>query len=596
MAYKTRIYLSLAVLAAGLILLAQGLYRGSLQETALNELRHDGFRQLALIEGILQGNGALAPDRLQSRLIELSKTLNARLTFIGADGRVLADSGETLESIRKMDSHAGRPEIRQAENEGQGSSLRYSHTQHIEFFYLATRTELPDLGSGFLRLAKPKSHIERAYASNGFRLGILLGAGCLATLLLGWLLNRRLRREVSSIGEAAESIGSGDQTTRIDFLPLREFVPLVRSINRLSKTTQKDYQTIKARRNELEAILNGMQEGVMVLDATGGVIKTNEAAERIFQVSFDSTGRKPIELLRCPELQSAVEEMLASRSQESTRLLVSLPDQRHFDVTVIPMFLTSTERPEMIVVLHDVSELKRLEQVRKDFVANISHELRTPLTSIKGYTETLLSGTVPDSQTLTSFMKVIQKNVNTMNHLLENLLQLARLESDQYRNGAEPVDAKTTFSVAWEVCAPMAADKGISLDNKLPEKDIYVLARHEQLVRVWINLLDNALKYSQQEGTIRISATENDGHWIFSIQDDGPGIPPKDQDRIFERFYRVDAASAGRDIPGTGLGLAICKHILQRHQGSIWVTSPVPETLQGTIFFFSLPKPHNDRT
>jgi len=597
MSFTNRIFLSLGLLALAMTFSAHGLYQNHLESSILKEIKGAGFKQLELIDELLGQRSSILRERsLQDRLVNLGKTLNVRLTYVDSNGRVLADSGMSRSAIASMEDHSSRPEILEAKEAGRGFSLRYSTTQHIEFLYLAKPVDLPGLQPGYLRLAKPHTQIEEALAGTTWRFAAVLLIALLLALTLGWLLSRRLGSEISHISAAAESIGSDRQASRIDFLPLREFVPFVRSINRLSKKAQKDYRIIAEHRDELEAILDGMQEGVLLLNRRGGVEKANKAAKAICSVSFGITGRKPIELIRCPELQSAVERMLKTRSRETERLLVSLPDQRFFDTSIIPVSLTREAEPEMIVVLHDVSELKRLEQVRKDFVANISHELRTPLTSIKGYTETLLSSPLPDQSTLTSFMQVIQKNVNTMTHLLENLLQLARLESEPQKTSNEPVEAKTAFSVAWEICAPLAADKDIQLSNELPPGEIQVLAKHEQLVRVWINLLDNAVKYSPKQGTIRVWAEEEEQSWVFCVQDEGPGIPRKDQDRIFERFYRVESSRNGRDIPGTGLGLAICKHILQRHGGTIQVSSPVPETLQGSIFSFRLPKQQRDRT
>jgi len=293
-------------------------------------------------------------------------------------------------------------------------------------------------------------------------------------------------------------------------------------------------------------------------------------------------------------LDTAVNPILEMAIQITRRLVedqqISVFQERYFHVAIIPAVFRAGQGCETIVVFHEVTELKRLEQVRKDFVANISHELRTPLTSIKGYTETLLSDPDQDPETLKSFMGVIQRNVNNMTHLLENLLHLARLESSETERSLGPVDVQTALSVAWEVCEAMAGEKDVQASSTVPGASVRVQSTHEQLVRVLVNLLENAIKYSPKGGRIAVSAADRGSEWEISVQDEGPGIPKQDQRRIFERFYRGEKDRNGLKVSGTGLGLAICKHIVLKHGGRIWVESPVPGELVGSVFRFSLPK------
>lgn len=419
----------------------------------------------------------------------------------------------------------------------------------------------------------------------------LLVAGVIALAgVISWLLGSSYSREIAAISQAADEIGHGNFHKRIQTYPGRDFIPLVQSINRLAKRIQNNIQTIAQQRDHLETILNGMQEGVLVLDDRGKVKIANQAIKQIFGLSQNVQGRNPIEFLHSADLGDAITHCLQSRDQVAHHLFVSMPGARYFDVSIIPLQSGEEQPLSLILVFHDVSELKKLEQVRKDFVANVSHELRTPLTSIKGYAETLLSSPVPDPETTKAFVEVIQKNANTMNQLLEDLLQLARLEAMESKPGLEPVHLSSVLNTAWEICGPQADARQVALVSNLPDQDVVLLSDFEQLVRVLVNILDNAVKYGPIKGRVQVSVQDKGSDWVIAIQDEGPGIPFSLRERIFERFYRIGTEGYGNHVPGTGLGLSICKHIVRNQNGRIWVDSPVPGSLQGSIFFIQLKK------
>ncbi len=591
MAFRTKLYTGvLLLLLLSLLATFFGLNR-SLRTSIMSEAREDGLRQLRLVQEVLTKQPEVESiEDVQQWLKDLATRANVRLSFITREGIVLADSGFSLPQIPELGDHSSRPEILEAQKQGVGDSLRYSSSKHIRFYYLAVRVDrIGGLGSGFLRLALPYAQLEsRLSGMSSWFYAVLLGALGLGALFC-WALGRHLVREVQAIAEAAELSRQGDFGKRINLYPMAEFVPLVRSVNRTAKRTQDYLRTISEHEKELEAILNGMQEGVLVLDEQGKVKSYNQSIRSIFGLSNNVSGRRPIEFIRSTELQDSIDALRQSDEPKPKKLLLAMFQERYFNVNVIPVSL-SGGGGQLIVVFHEVTELKRLEQVRRDFVANISHELRTPLTSIKGYAETLQSSPPEDPETLKAFIGIIQRNVNNMTHLLENLLQLARLESAESSAEQAPVNVKTALGVAWEVCEPLAGQRQVGLSNELPDREMFVLATHEQLVRVFINLVDNAIKYSPQQETIRVWARDEGDTWTVSVQDKGPGIPRQEQKRIFERFYRVERRHDSGHVSGTGLGLSICKHILRRHGGSIWVESPVPGRLQGSIFHFRLPK------
>jgi two-component system phosphate regulon sensor histidine kinase PhoR len=558
----------------------------------LSEVEENAARHLDLGAMLLRSApGTNGPEEVGEVLKAMAGRTHLRYSLLDSRGEVVASSEVERGRLAGMPNQWERPEIREAADSGFGHSIRYGEREHLRFFFAAKRVQdLFGTGPWYLRTARPYSRISSRLAGIAPPFFAIifggLGAGVLAALTLSTQLSRGIRR----LSGAAESIGREDFGHRIELIPMPEFVPLVRSFNRIAKRTQDYLTTIRDQKEELEAILNGMQEGVLVLGPQGRVRSYNRAVRTIFQLGEDVTGKRPIEFIRSPELQSEVEGLLECGSRETRTLLISVFQERYFHVTVIPAAFRADRGCGTIVVFHEVTELKRLEQVRKDFVANISHELRTPLTSIKGYTETLLSDPQQDPQTLTSFMGVIQRNVNNMTHLLENLLQLARLESSEAERSLGPVDVQTAVSVAWEVCEAMARERSITLRSEMPEEGVLVQSTHEQFVRVLINLFENAVKYSPDGGEIVVSARDRGPEWEIRVQDEGPGISRQDRQRIFERFYRAERDRNGLKISGTGLGLAICKHIVLKHGGRIWVESPVPGKLVGSVFHFSLPK------
>jgi two-component system phosphate regulon sensor histidine kinase PhoR len=530
------------------------------------------------------------PDRLQEVLKEVGRNLNLRVTYVTSTGRVIADSGVLWEAVPQMENHAQRPEIQEAIRSGTGESLRYSSTLRTSFLYVAMKTEPIDgAQSAVLRVAMPAQQIQSALGRVQKEFAYVLAGLLVLAGVLSWLISRRLGIEIKSLSTSAEAIGAGDLNKRIEVLPGKDFQPLVQSINRMARRLQSTLQEVSNRRDELEMLLNGMQEGVFVLDSQGKVVLANKAVRLMSGVSNTIMHREPIEFLRSPELQEACTQALEQGQVQTEHVFLHLPQDLFVDAAIIPVRFTTQKERQLIVVLHDVTELKKMEQVRKDFVANVSHELRTPLTAIKGYAEALAAMQDANTEQMTDFLEVIVRNANQMNHMLDNLLQLARLEANGGRKGQSGADAQDVLRRAWEMCAPLAQERQVSLQTDFPDQTVWVAADADQLLQVWINLLDNALKYGPEQSWIKAWAEEGDNEWILALQDNGPGIDSRQQERIFERFYRGRSGTDRDEVAGSGLGLAICRHVLANNQGRIWVQSPAPDTLEGSVFYFSLP-------
>lgn len=565
-------------------------YHHTLRRDILDEEQNKAVRQLHLVHWLLSQHQRFpSPDRFHEWLKELDKQLNVRITYMATGGQVIADSQVAAGEIANLENHANRPEIIAARSQEVGTSIRFSGTIKQEMFYVAKSVDNIDAApDGVVRLAMEFSPIRERLDHLRHALYGLMALMLIATALLSDFLTRRLRHSFAPLQRIAEAIGRGDFSQRVRAVHSRELKPLADSLNQMAELIQTHVHSITAQKRQLEAILNGMQEGVMLLDANCRVQTVNQALRNMVPSLTHITGRRPLEVIMSPELQDACDHVLQDDTDPGTvhRLQITLEWQRVYDVNIVRV----QDRQEglgAIVVLHDISELKRLERVRKDFVSNVSHELRTPLTSIKGYGETLVSGGDQDPDTVRSFLQVILKNADYMTSIINDLLELARLEARQEPIQLTNVNPLDALIAAWKLCAPMAEAKQVRLEHDLHGQDPLVRADLDQLVQVFRNLMENAVRYSPAGEAVTVSHQLSGTRVTFSVRDRGPGIAWQEQQRIFERFYRVEK-HRGRDGGGTGLGLAICRHIVQNHGGRIWVESLTTGETRGSSFHFTL--------
>ena len=556
----------------------------TLENDIYKEAKTNAFTQLDFIHWLLAGkpvdknNQTLYP--LDQWCKEVGKQLNYRITVIAAGGKVIADSDVAYKKITSLDNHADREEIINARKSGQASSIRYSITIGRKLIYAAKNINLPDLPSGVLRVAIPLSGIETRldYFSRQFW-GILL-AIFLLTTWLSFFLAKRLESPILTIIEAATAIGEGCYDKQLDIETGAEFSQLSAGINEMSDKIQQHIQQIIEQKQEIEAVLEGMVEGVMLLDKYGKIKATNQALTGIAKCVPSCVGRRPMEVFLNPEIQESCNRVLEGK--DAIKRKVEIDNETIYEINLVKI-------PDggAVVVFHDISELVRLEKIRQDFVANVSHELRTPLTSIKGYAETLLDEKFRASDQSESFIKTIVKNADQMANIVNDLLELTKLQQRQQKAAdLSQVNATACFSSAWETCMPISREKGISLDNRLPDS-VPVMADENSLIQIFCNLLDNAIAHSLTGTKITVFAKIGSEVVSFGVADEGTGIPQLHQKRIFERFYRVDKERS-RDSGGTGLGLSICKNAVTGMGGKIWVKSPPDDQLNGSVFCFTL--------
>ncbi|GAU07476.1 HAMP domain-containing sensor histidine kinase [Desulfoplanes formicivorans] len=591
LSFRAKMLLAFVVILICALIVPSLIYRHKMVATIRDDALTTAKAQLNTVAWLLASHDRPYTEHaLDQRLATLKKHLGVRITVVDINGNVVADSDVPLDQVHHLDNHASRPEIAQAQVQPMGVSVRFSATQERDLIYIARQLTLPGMGSGMVRIALPYSHVQEIldHMTRSFWGLLALTLGIFA--LLTTLLANQMTRSINNLVSMAISIGEGKYSNRIRIAPGKEFAPLLKAINHMAQKIQTNIETITSQKMELEAILNGMKEGVVALDSAGNILEWNRSMETIFPHILGKKGHRLIEAIRIPELETTCQSVLHNKvsSPQTVSLQLTTHDNRSYDVNIVP---TGKEEPKVIVVFHDITEINRLEMIRKDFVANVSHELRTPLTSIKGYTETLMDLQKDQDENATRFLRIILKHTDAMAGILNDLLNLARLESSSDGNeiSVQPVQVKPAMAMAQKSLAHLVESKKIHIKEDLSPGDCTVLVNPAHLEQVFKNLLENAVKYApEMTGSICIRIRDCGDECLFEIEDNGPGIPLKEQDRIFERFYRVEKDRNSK-IAGTGLGLAICKHIVQQHGGRIWVTSPL-ETSSGSRFSFTLKK------
>ncbi|MBI2682530.1 MAG: HAMP domain-containing protein [Acidobacteriales bacterium] len=495
----------------------------------------------------------------------------ARVTVIDRCGNVLADSEA---DPKTMENHAQRPEFAAVlGGAARGESARLSHTVGVEFLYVAVPLSS---GNGAVRLAFPLTGIQERAA--GIRRSILAtsAAALLLAAILAAVVAGSFTRRLQRIVTFADRIAAGELAARIEERASDELAHVAIALDHTARKLEESFREVQARRQELETLLNSMQEPVVAVSEDRRTQWANGRMQALFPGRL-KLGAPLVENIRDPELLAAVQQTLETRDITHARAGMVAPG-RIFKVTCAPL----SAGGGAVAVLHEITEVERVEKTRRDFIANVSHELRTPLTSIQGYTETLLETAADDPAR--EFLEIIRKNASRMTRLTEDLLVLARVESGEEEFRFRSVPATEVLNEAQESCAELAKLRGQTLFVEAPVARA-VRCDPDKIQQVFTNLVENALKYSSPGSTVTLGARETDHSVEFYVRDQGLGIPSEHLPRLFERFYRVDKARS-LESGGTGLGLAIAKHIVLKHGGSIRAES---ELSKGSTFYFTLP-------
>jgi len=525
-----------------------------------------------LRDSALPALGGEGGGDFQSRIEALGRETGTRFTVIDADGGVLADSEK---DPALMDNHASRPEIIDAREKGLGRVTRFSRTLGVRMLYLALPVERDGEPQGFVRTALPLDSVQRRLGRT--RRMILLGAALASVLalLIGILLARRSTAPLRSMTRAALETAAGKRRGRVPenrgSVEMRE---LAASFNSMSDQLEDRLAAIEGERNKLAAILAGMNEGVLAVDAEECVLHLNRLAAELLRIDPDRDAGRPVwECSRIPDASDLLSRALRERRflrRETT--LVADGGQRIIEMKASPLPGSGERPPGAVLVLDEVTELRQLGAVRRDFIANASHELKTPLTVIRGLTETLHEDPEMEAATRIRFLEKLDRQVGRLVDLVGDLLSISRLESEMAPFDMEKLDLAALAVECAAEQESVAEAAGLRLETEPSERALPVRGDRASLGQAIGNLLDNALKYTPRGGRVVLRARASEGWAVVEVEDDGIGIEPDQQARVFERFYRVDRARS-RELGGTGLGLSIVKHTALAHGGEISVES-----------------------
>jgi two-component system phosphate regulon sensor histidine kinase PhoR len=516
---------------------------------------------------------------------ELGSSTGTRITVILPDGRVIGDSDSDPES---RENHGDRPEFIRALAGRTGSSIRYSDTLRERFMYVAVPVRIDGGVSGAVRASTPLTALDRSLNAMYVRITISGILVAIAAGVVSILVARRISRPVEEIKKGVAHFASNDLSYRLPVHELEEIGELANVINAMAERLEDRIETVERQRNEQEAIFAGMVEGLIVVDEEEKIVRINPAASAFLGIEIaEAEGRMIQEAVRNPYLQKFVRKALSSAiTVEEDFTLRNDRGELYVQGHGVQLLRPDGRLRGGVIVLNNVTRLRKLENLRKDFVANVSHELRTPITSIKGFVETLLDGALRDPVDAANFLKIIGRQAERMDNIIEDLLLLSGVERGLEESNVRVEKGKIIDIIrdAIEVCDHKAREKKIRIDVDCAP-DIEGTVNEPLLEQAVINLLDNAIKYSDEGGPVEISASRHADEITIEVRDEGCGIDREDIPRLFERFYRVDKARS-RKLGGTGLGLAIVKHIMQAHGGSVIVASTPGE---GSTFTLHLP-------
>ena len=538
---------------------------------ALERVLHDEARDL------LRGP---APEAARQAFAQrAARATGARVSLIRPDGRVVAESDARPGGLAGMESHADRPEVRAALAGGIGRDLRISSTLETPLLYVASSVRDGDRIVGVMRLALPLAEVTASH-ENVHRVMLVGGLLALAVALgIGLFVSGRVTRPVVEMQSIARQLSEGNFAVRAPVHSPDEIGTLGRSLNVLAARLREKIQDLAQEQAKVTAILDGMVEGVIAVDGHDHILLMNERARAMFNLGSGRLERKPfLEVIRNADLHDVFREGRAAGTEVAgdgaavrRELRLSTPVERILQVHAVPLRLGPGETG-VAMVLHDITALRQLEQVRTEFVANVSHELRTPLTAIQGYLETLLGGAMDDPAHARRFLEVVFRHTERLGRLLNDLTDLSNIELGRVSLQRGPVALGEVVDGTLDIIRAKADAGGVRLEARLPAELPAVQADRDRLAQILINLVDNAVKYTPRGGQVAVEAAAGEGLVEVAVVDTGVGIPPADLPRITERFYRVDRARS-RELGGTGLGLAIVKHLVAAHGGTLVIES-----------------------
>ncbi|OKP75767.1 PAS domain-containing sensor histidine kinase [Paenibacillus sp. P3E] len=586
-----RIRLTLILMALiGISMIGAGITMAKLfKDSHISALEENMSREINLLSGTLQFRDTASPDAVSyytKQAENIAKLTSSRITFILKDGKVIGDSEK---NPMEMDNHSTREEEVLAAKEGIGRAIRYSDTLNREMLYVAGAVVSDQGFDGYIRLSMGLDAV-----TEGLNRAWMIMAGGLVLLFIAatfvsYKVASSMTSPLEQITRVARRITDLDYDARVPMNRRDEIGQLANAINAMADSLQDQLKTIRNNEDLLQSVLDNMTGGIVMINAEGEIALLNRASERLLDVkNSEMAGRSYKELKHHYELTRLIEEGVSRKEPIHEERSIYNPAERIVRLDGVPMIQDGSCRG-MLFLLQEVTEIRRLEKMRSEFVANVSHELKTPVAAVKGFAETLLGGGVTDEKTARSFLQIIYDENERLNRLIGDILELSKIESKRVQLECSPVHLIEFFDSVLETLSKVAEKKNISLRADVPA-ELFMEGDEDKLRQIFMNLLSNAINYTHEGGSVNIivvNTQKNDGieTVTFTVRDTGMGIPRKDLPRIFERFYRVDKARS-RSSGGTGLGLSIVKHLVELHHGSISVESDLGI---GSSFILELP-------
>jgi two-component system phosphate regulon sensor histidine kinase PhoR len=585
MTFRTRVFVTALLAAAITLAVAVALLSYHVRRTISDRIERSLVSEARLAAETLSHRTAATAAELDAEADALGRLTSARITFVARDGSVVGDSQVPAEGLQALENHASRPEVLQARGTGLGIARRYSTTVHAELLYVAVPVRNPAIPSlAEVRLALPLTEVRDQLAAIRRVAWIAAAAGLAAALLVAWTASAFLTKRVRAIAEVARRYSSGDLSRPARDYGSDEIGTVARALDESVREIGRRSAQVAADRSRMEAMLTGMIEGVLVVSDQGRLQLVNAAATRMLRLDNSPEGRHYMEIVRHPEIAALVGTALRGTAGEG----VELTFDRGATIVARSSPIPGTETSAgAVVVLHDITDLRRADRIRRDFVANVSHELRTPLTAVRGYVEALLDGSA-DGEEGRRFLEIIGRHTFRMERLVRDLLRLARLDAGQETREQVVCFLDALFSGIEADLSSILEARQQQVHRAIDPAAATVHGDPAKLHDALRNLLENASNYSPESSRIIMTSSRRNGHIMITVADEGPGIPADDLPRVFERFYRVEKGrSRGpREPGGTGLGLAIVKHLVELHGGRVSAANR-PEG--GAVFTVELP-------
>ncbi|QED48896.1 two-component system histidine kinase PnpS [Cytobacillus dafuensis] len=581
--FRSRLLFALITLISA-VLIGLGLLLGQLFKSYyLNAFDQRLIKEIEIVSSFVEEEGGIRSFKNET-IDNFSRMLDARVTVVDISGAIIYDSGKLKEPSYEEHQNNINDMIKK---KGKNHYLIEDITGDDLHYYWKPVFQAGKI-EGYIFLSSKMTEINNAYKQIWWLLTISLGFSFVVILLLGSRITARYTKPIESATNAAIELAKGNYRARTYEDHIDETGMLSASINVLARNLQDMRKSQEMHQDRLAALIENMGSGLILIDSKGYINMVNRAYKEIFISNSDEFINKLYyEVIQHREISSLIEEIFMTEEKIKKQMIIPLRSRkRYFEVYGAPIIGTNDVWKGVLLVFHDISDLKKLEQMRKDFVANVSHELKTPITSIKGFSETLLDGAMEDKQALEAFIKIILQESDRLQSLIHDLLDLSKIEQHSFSLNIQTFNITDTLDAVIAIVNQKAVEKEIQITFDQGHKPMHIEGDANRLKQIFINLVSNAISYTPNGGSVSLSLSETEKNIFVEVKDTGIGIEKEEINRIFERFYRVDKARS-RNSGGTGLGLAIVKHIVEAHKGKIHVVSEVGK---GTRFLVELNK------